>query len=129
MTIAPHMKNDGHHAHSAKNTVETAAAPTNSTGVEPMSNTTQPTAPAGFKPEYDYSAREDGTFVVHDHEAPLFWMGPGICEPGLDVYLEWTTNHGVRVFTGDGIEIQQQDLLKYAVQLLKLFDAATAAHH
>lgn len=94
-----------------------------------MSDTTQPTAPAGFKPEYDYSATVDGTFVVHDHEPPLFFMGPGVVELGLDVYLEWTTEHGVRVFTGDGIQIQQQDLLKYAVQLLKLYDAATAARH
>lgn len=129
MTIALHKKNDGLH-YPARNRVETAAAPINAIRKDSaMSNITQPTAPAGFKPEYDYSAREDGTFVVHDHEPPLFWMGPGVVEPGLDVYLEWTTDHGVRVFTGDGLEIQQQDLLKYAVQLLKLLDAATAAHH
>lgn len=58
-------------------------------------------------------------------------MGPAIWEPGIDVYTATDAHHGPRAYDADGNVIATGDLLKYAVQLLRLHDELRRAqrHH
>lgn len=56
----------------------------------------------------------------HGHQTHA--MGPSIWEPGIDVYTATDAHHGPRAYDADGNVIATGDLLKYAVQLLRLHD-------
>lgn len=49
-------------------------------------------------------------------------MGPSLWEPGIDLYTAWDSNAGPQAYDEDGNVIATGDLLKYAVQLLRLHD-------
>lgn len=54
-------------------------------------------------------------------------MGPSLWEPGIDIYTAWDSNAGPQAYDEDGNVIPAGNLLKYAVQLLRLHDALRAA--
>lgn len=84
-------------------------------------------APAGFTPEYDLEPQDDGTTRLATDRQPMFWMGPALVIPGLDLYAEWTPEHGTRVFTPDGEALCAADLLRAAVALLRFHDVIARA--
>lgn len=83
--------------------------------------------PAGFQPEFDLEPQDDGTTRPATAKAPLFWMGPALVVPGVDLYSEWTPEHGTRVFTPDGEDLYASDLLRAAVALLRFRDVIARA--
>lgn len=90
-------------------------------------NRTRIQPPAGFQPEFDLEPQDDGTTRRATDKAPLFWMGPALVIPGLDLYAEWTPEHGTRVFTPDGEALRSADLLHAAVALLRFHDVIARA--
>lgn len=74
-----------------------------------------PIQPPTWTPEHD----TDGS-VTHA-------MGPSIWEPGVDIYTASDPHRGPRAYDVDGNVIPTGDLLKYAVQLLRLHDALRTA--
>lgn len=80
-----------------------------------MSAHSIPVQPSAWTAEHDENGR-----VTHA-------MGPAIWEPGTDVYTATDAHHGPRAYDADGNVIATGDLLKYAVQLLRLHDALRAA--
>ena len=109
MTFVPRKKNDGLHAHSWQNNVETAAAPTNSTGVESMSNTIQPIVPAGFTPHYPEVVHADGTWTTETTAPPAWWDGPGVQMPGADLISFWVPGR-IKLLDAHGNELTVSDL-------------------
>ncbi|WP_144792508.1 hypothetical protein [Kocuria palustris] len=83
--------------------------------------------PAGFQPEFDLEPREDGDLRRATDKAPLFWMGPALVVPGVDLYSEWAPGNGTRVFTPDGEALCAADLLRASAALLRYHDVIARA--
>lgn len=83
--------------------------------------------PAGFQPEFDLEPQDDGTTRRATDKGPLFWMGPALVIPGVDLYSEWTPEHGTRVFTSDGEALCAADLLRASAALLRYHDVIARA--
>ena len=111
---SPRKKNDGPHTHSWQKNVETAAAPNTVQEDSAMSVIANPTR---FRhPEPEWAPEYDPETGEH------FAMGPSIWEAGIDIYTSTDAHNGPRAYDADGNEIPAGDLLKYAVQLLRLHD-------
>lgn len=66
---------------------------------------------------------QPGWVAEHDENGhQTHAMGPSLWEPGVDIYTASDPHHGPRAYDADGNLIPAGDLLRYAVQLLRLHD-------